>query len=89
METVKLEDLDIQDFMKPSCKIKVGDIISMNNRPLDLMEVLDVTEGKDSEYYIKIKYRNRGIGPFERTYHSGFFTSENCKVQRKGKDVKL
>lgn len=76
-------DQMFEDFMKMPCRIKEGDVISMNNRPLDLMKVLEVIPAEDG-YNIKIQYLNRGIGPFERIYKDSFFKEDKCVIKRKG-----
>ena len=87
-KTVTANDISTEDFMKPRCKVKLGDRIYRKHRNMtvpDRMEVTDVTP-TETGYFIKCKYMYHGIGVQERTFSDVIFRDENWVVEKKGVD---
>lgn len=87
-KTVTANDISTEDFMKPRCKVKLGDRIYRKHRNMtvpDRMEVTDVTSA-ETGYFIKCKYMYHGIGVQERTFSDVIFRDENWVIEKKGID---
>lgn len=77
----------IENFMKPQCKVKVGDRIyrKVKNMTIpDRMEILEVIPTEDG-HNIHVRYMYHAIGPFERTYRDSIL-NEDWVIERKGVD---
>lgn len=87
-EEVVSREIDIQEFMKPRCPVKVGDRIwrRMKNMTMpDRMEVIEITPHSDG-YFIKVRYMYHSIGQLERTFSDIIFKDDSWVIERKGID---
>ena len=87
-EEVVTQEIDIQEFMKPRCPVKVGDMIwrKMKNMTIpDRMEVIDIQSHSDG-YFIKGRYMYHSIGQLERTFSDVIFKDDSWVIERKGID---
>ena len=87
-EEVVTQEIDIQEFMKPRCPVKVGDRIwrKMKNMTIpDRMEVIDIQSHADG-YFIKVRYMYHSIGQLERTFSDVIFKDDSWVIERKGID---
>ena len=87
-EEVVSREIDIQEFMKPRCHVKVGDRIwrKMKNMTMpDRMEVIDIQPHTDG-YFIKCRYMYHSIGQLERTFSDVIFKDDSWVIERKGID---
>ena len=88
MKTVTANDISVEDFMKPRCKVKPGDRIYRKHKTMtipDRMEVIEVTP-VETGYFIKCKYMYHGIGQQERTFSDVIFRDDSWVVEKKGVD---
>lgn len=87
-EEVVSREIDIQEFLKPKCPVKVGDRIYRKHKAMtvpDRMEVVEITSHPDG-YFIKIRYMYHSIGPLERTFSDVIFKDDSWVIERKGID---
>ena len=83
-----MDEKAIQEFMKPECPVKVGEIIWRKYvnmtlpDPLRVEEIIPTNEG----YNLRCRYLQHSMGPFERTYRDSVFKNEKWFVRRNGKD---
>ena len=87
-EEVVSREIDIQEFMKPKCKVQIGDRIyrKIKNMTMpDRMEVIGITPHPEG-YYIKVHYIYHGIGQTERTFSDIIFKDDSWVIERKGID---
>ena len=87
-EEVVSQEIDIQEFMKPRCLVKVGDRIwrKMKNMTMpDRMEVIEIKPHSEG-YFIKIRYMYHSIGKLERTFSDVIFKDDSWVIERKGID---
>lgn len=88
MDEPVIREIDIQDFMKPACPVKVGDRIYRKMKSMtipDRMEVIEITP-HESGYFFKIRYLYHGIGQLERTFSDVIFKDDSWVIERKGID---
>ena len=88
MKTVAANDILVEDFMKPRCKVKPGDRIYRKHKTMtipDRLEVVEVTPAKTG-YFIKCKYMYHGIGVQERTFSDVIFQDDSWVIEKKGID---
>lgn len=79
---------EAQEFMKPRCKVKVGDRIyrQIKNMTIpDRMEVIEVTP-QETGYFIKVRYMYHSIGQLERTFSDVIFRDDSWVIEKKGID---
>ena len=87
-EEVVSHEIDIQEFLKPKCPVKLGDRIYRKHKTMtipDRMEVIDIQPHADG-YFIKGRYMYHSIGPLERTFSDVIFKDDSWVIERKGID---
>ena len=87
-EEAVVREIDIQEFMKPSCPVKVGDRIYRKYKNMtmpDRMEVIEIKSHPDG-YFIKVHYMYHSIGQLERTFSDVIFRDDSWVIERKGID---
>lgn len=88
MDEEVIQEIDIHEFMKPACPVKVGDRIyrKMKNMTMpDRMEVIEI-KPHESGYFFKIRYMYHSIGQLERTFSDMIFKDDSWVIERKGID---
>lgn len=83
-----MDEFNSQDFMKPRCKVKVGDRIYRQHKTMtipDRLEVVDIIPNEVG-YYIKCRYMYHGIGKQERTFSDMIFQDSAWVIERRGQD---
>ena len=80
-----------EEFMRPRCKVSVGDRIYRKLRNMtipDRMEVVEVQPMKDVKngYFIKCRYMYHAIGIQERTFSDVIFKDDDWVIEKKGVD---
>ena len=89
-EEVKVVDISVEDFMKPRCPVKVGDMFYRNYKvPNTLNRILveKVEEAKDENgpyYLITGRAINMAVGINVRKYDSRLITNGNYTILKKG-----
>lgn len=79
-------DESIESFLRPRCKVNVGDIFYRTPKPgvkPDRVEVTDV-QPYDSGWILTGKFLNHVNGPTERKYLSSIFNSDQYVIEKKG-----
>lgn len=87
-EEVVSPEIDIQEFMKPGCKVKIGDRIYRKHKAMtipDRMEVIEIISHPEG-YFIKVRYMYHAIGQLERTFSDVIFKDDSWVIERKGID---
>ena len=88
MDEVAVKEIDIREFMKPKCKVQIGDRIyrKMKNMTIpDRLEVKEITPHSEG-FFIKCRYMYHGIGATERTFSDVIFKDDSWVIERKGID---
>lgn len=87
-EIIETQELDIEEFMKPRCPVKVGDRIWRKNKNMTMPDRLEVVEIKSmkSGYLIKCRYMYHSIGPLERMFSDMIFHDDSWVIEKKGVD---
>lgn len=74
--------------LRSKCPVKVGDRFYRKSASVvngtalkDYLKVIDIMPYKD-HYAIKARYENHGIGPYERTFSSEIFKSDDWEIVR-------
>ena len=83
-----MDDISVKEFMKPRCKVNVGDRIYRKIKTMtipDRLEVIEVTPA-ETGYFIKCKYMYHGIGQQERTFSDMIFKDDSWVIEKKGTD---
>lgn len=73
------------DIARP-CPVEVGDTFYRKyhvENGLDRLEVIE-TKYVDGTWFIKARYLNRTVGPFEKWFSDVFFKNENVVIEKKG-----
>ena len=88
MDEVIHQEIDIQEFMKPKCPVKVGDRIYRKMRNMTIPDRMEVTEIKPHPegYFFKVRYMYHGIGQTERMFSDVIFKDDSWVIERKGID---
>lgn len=85
-----MKELDLEDFLRPVCPVKIGDRIYRRKTNMtipDRMVVEKIIPNNDGKTYtIRVRYMYHVIGPFEREYSDSIFKDENWVIEKKGKD---
>ena len=87
-EEAVVREIDIREFMKPACPVKVGDRIYRKHKTMtipDRLEVIDIRSHPEG-YYIKARYMYHSIGQLERTFSDVIFKDDSWVIERKGID---
>lgn len=86
-----MDEKSIQDFMKPKCPVKVGDIIWRKYVNMTLPDPLRIEEIIPTEtgYNMRCRYLQHAMGPFERTYSDSNFRSQQWFVRRDKTDIPI
>lgn len=92
MNTVTAEETEAMDenFMRPKCKVKVGDRIYRKHAVMtipDRMEVVEINPHGEG-WLIKVRYMYHAIGALERTFSDIIFKDDNWVIERKGVDFR-
>lgn len=87
-EFIEPKEIDIEDFMRPRCPVKVGDRIWRKHKNMTMPDRLEVVEIKSMEtgYLIKCQYLYHSIGPLERTFSDVIFRDDSWVIEKKGVD---
>ena len=88
MDEVVHKEIDIHEFMKPKCKVQVGDRIYRKMKSMtipDRLEVIDILPHSEG-YFIKCRYMYHGIGQQTRTFSDVIFKDDSWVIERKGID---
>lgn len=91
-EEVTVQEYSVEDFMKPRCPVKVGDIFYKKYHvpnTLNKIIVEKIEEAKDGNgfyYLITGRAFNIAIGVNVRKYDSRMLTPENYVIEKKGVD---
>lgn len=85
------QDIDLKEFMKPRCKVKVGDRIYRKIRSMTIPDRMEVTEviPNESGYFFKVKYMYHTVGtnmPLQRTFSDTIFNDDSWVIEKKGVD---
>lgn len=87
-----IQEIDAQNFMKPVCKVKIGDRFYRRCRvpnTLNYAEVIDIepTEDDQGPYYIITgKWVNIEVGIKIKKYSSRYLNEDSFVILRKGVD---
>ena len=86
-----MQDIDLKEFMKPRCKVKVGDRIYRKIRSMTIPDRMEVTEviPNESGYFFKVKYMYHTVGtnmPLRRTFSDAIFNDDSWVIEKKGVD---
>ena len=80
-----MKELDLEDFLRPACPVKVGDRIYRRKTNMtipDRMVVEKIIPNNDGKTYtIRVRYMYHVIGPFEREYSDSIFKDENWVIE--------
>ena len=86
------QDIELKDFLKPRCPVKVGDCFYKNYHVSCNLIFWEVTEIRDMEdkngcyYAITAKCNNIAIGQNVRTFSSRYLTNGDYTIQKRGVD---
>lgn len=85
------KELSPEEFMKPRCKVKVGDRIYRKVRSMTIPDRMEVTEviPNESGYFFKVKYMYHTVGtnmPLQRTFSDAIFNDDSWVIEKKGVD---
>lgn len=83
-----MDEISVEEFMKPRCKVNVGDRIYRKFKNMTIPDRLEVVEVIPAEtgYYIKCKYMYHGIGQQDRTFSDMIFKDDSWVIEKKGVD---
>jgi len=86
--TDAFEDAVSISYPRGKCPVKIGDRFYRKSASVvngtalkDYLRVVDIIPYKDI-YAIKARYENHGIGPYERTFSSNIFKSDDWEIVR-------
>ena len=90
-ENTVVKEFDLEEFMKPRCKVKVGDRIYRKIKNMMIPDRMEVTEviSHESGYFIKVKYMYHTVGtnmPLTRTFSDMIFNDDSWVIEKKGVD---
>ena len=87
-KTVTASDISAEEFMKPRCKVKVGDRIYRRKKNMTVPDRMEVTEiiPNEAGYFIKCRYMYHAIGPQDRTFSDVIFRDDDWVIEKKGVD---
>ena len=87
-----MQDIELKDFLKPRCPVKVGDRFYKNYHVPSSLILWEVTEVRDMEdkngcyYAITAKCNNIAIGQNVRTFSSRYLTNGDYTILKRGAD---
>lgn len=86
--TDTIDEIIAEKSLRSKCPVKVGDRFYRKSASVvngtalrDYLKVIDIMPYKD-HYAIKARYENHGIGPYERTFSSEIFKSDDWEIVR-------
>lgn len=84
----QIKEFDMQEFLKPKCKVRVGDRIYRSHKNMTIPDRMEVVEVIPNEvgYYIRARYMYHGIGQLERTFSDIIFRDDSWVIEKKGVD---
>ena len=88
----KGQEFDLQEFLKPSCPLKVGDRFYKNYRVpntliiWEVQKVDDVEDEKGPFYAVTAKSNNITIGNNVRVFSSRYLATEEYTIMKRGVD---
>ena len=85
------ENAKIQEFMRPECPVKVGEVIwrkYVNMTLPDPLRVEEITPAGDC-FNLRCRYLQHVMGPYERTYSTENFKNQVWYVRRNKEDIRI